>query len=27
VHSAELFNKRLQSAMQPLRDYLEEDYE
>ena len=27
VHSAELFNKRLQTAMQPLRDYLEEDYE
>ncbi len=27
VNSAELFNKRLQSAMQPLRDYLEEDYE
>ena len=27
VHSAELFNKRLQAAMQPLRDYLEEDYE
>jgi HPr kinase/phosphorylase len=27
VHSAELFNQRLQSAMQPLRDYLEEDYE
>lgn len=27
VHSAELFNKRLQNAMQPLRDYLEEDYE
>lgn len=27
VHSAELFNKRLQKAMQPLRDYLEEDYE
>jgi HPr kinase/phosphorylase len=27
VHSADLFNKRLQAAMQPLRDYLEEDYE
>ena len=29
VNSAELFNKRLQAAMQPpsLRDYLEEDYE
>ncbi len=27
VHSAELFNQRLQKAMQPLRDYLEEDYE
>ncbi len=27
VHSAELFNKSLQAAMQPLRDYLEEDYE
>ena len=27
VHSAELFNQRLQTAMQPLRDYLEEDYE
>ena len=27
VHSAQLFNERLQRAMQPLRDYLEEDYE
>ncbi len=27
VHSAELFNQRLQAAMKPLRDYLEEDYE
>ena len=27
VHSAKLFNERLQQAMQPLRDYLEEDYE
>jgi HPr kinase/phosphorylase len=27
VHSAKLFNDRLQRAMQPLRDYLEEDYE
>ena len=27
VHSAQLFNERLQQAMQPLRDYLEEDYE
>lgn len=27
VHSAKLFNDRLQQAMQPLRDYLEEDYE
>jgi HPr kinase/phosphorylase len=27
VHSARLFNERLQQAMQPLRDYLEEDYE
>lgn len=27
VHSAQLFNDRLQQAMQPLRDYLEEDYE
>ena len=27
VDSAKLFNERLQNAMQPLRDYLEEDYE
>lgn len=27
VDSAKLFNDRLQTAMQPLRDYLEEDYE
>jgi HPr kinase/phosphorylase len=27
VHSAMLFNERLQQAMQPIRDYLEEDYE
>lgn len=27
VHSAKLFNDRLQQAMQPLRAYLEEDYE
>src|SRR5688572_26803218 len=27
VHSAKLFNDRLQAAMRPLRDYLEEDYE
>lgn len=27
VHSARLFNERLMKAMQPLRDYLEEDYE
>jgi len=27
VNSAELFNRRLQDAMRPVRDYLEEDYE
>jgi len=27
VHSARLFNDRLKRALQPLRDYLEEDYE
>ncbi|MEX0892888.1 MAG: HPr(Ser) kinase/phosphatase [Gemmatimonadota bacterium] len=27
THSAELFDRRLQEAMQPVRDYLEEDYE
>lgn len=27
VHSAELFNERLKVAMNPVRDYLEEDYE
>jgi HPr kinase/phosphorylase len=27
IHSARLFNERLQNAMQPVRDYLEEDYE
>jgi HPr kinase/phosphorylase len=27
VHSARLFNERLMSAMRPIRDYLEEDYE
>ena len=27
VNSAQLFNDRLQQAMRPLRDYLEEDYE
>jgi HPr kinase/phosphorylase len=27
VHSAKLFNDRLQDAMRPVRDYLEEDYE
>ncbi|HUE77743.1 MAG TPA: HPr(Ser) kinase/phosphatase [Longimicrobiales bacterium] len=27
VHSAERFNQTLQSAMRPVRDYLEEDYE
>lgn len=27
VNSADLFNKRLQSAMRPVREYLEEDYE
>lgn len=27
VHSAALFNQRLQEAMQPVREYLEEDYE
>ncbi|HUF12087.1 MAG TPA: HPr(Ser) kinase/phosphatase [Longimicrobiales bacterium] len=27
IHSAELFNRRLQEAMRPVRDYLEEDYE
>jgi HPr kinase/phosphorylase len=27
VHSARLFNQRLQQAMRPLREYLEEDYE
>ncbi|HUP87783.1 MAG TPA: HPr(Ser) kinase/phosphatase [Longimicrobiales bacterium] len=27
VHSAQMFNERLQQSMKPLRDYLEEDYE
>lgn len=27
IHSAALFNKRLQDAMRPVRQYLEEDYE
>ncbi len=27
INSAELFNRRLQEAMRPVRDYLEEDYE
>lgn len=27
VHSAKLFDERLQDAMRPVRDYLEEDYE
>jgi HPr kinase/phosphorylase len=27
VHSARLFNQRLMDSMQPVRDYLEEDYE
>lgn len=27
VHSAALFNRRLQETMRPVRDYLEEDYE
>ena len=27
VHSAELFNQRLQEAMRPVREYLREDYE
>jgi hypothetical protein len=27
VHSAKLFNQRLQENMRPLRQYLEEDYE
>jgi HPr kinase/phosphorylase len=27
VHSARLFNERLQEAMRPVRQYLEEDYE
>jgi len=27
IHSAALFNKRLQEAMRPVREYLEEDYE
>lgn len=27
VHSAQLFNERLQAAMRPVRQYLEEDYE
>jgi HPr kinase/phosphorylase len=27
VHSAEIFNERLQDVMRPVRDYLEEDYE
>lgn len=27
VHSARMFNERLQQSMKPLRDYLEEDYE
>jgi len=27
INSAELFNRRLQDAMRPVRDYLEEDYE
>ena len=27
VHSARLFNQRLQESMRPLREYLEEDYE
>lgn len=27
IHSADLFDKRLQAAMRPVRDYLEEDYE
>ena len=27
IHSARLFNERLMNALQPLRDYLEEDYE
>jgi HPr kinase/phosphorylase len=27
VHAAQLFNERLQQAMRPVREYLEEDYE
>jgi hypothetical protein len=27
VDSSALFNKSLQSAMQPVKDYLEQDYE
>jgi HPr kinase/phosphorylase len=27
VHTAKEFNERLQRAMQPVKDYLEEDYE
>jgi hypothetical protein len=27
IHSARLFNERLQDAMRPVREYLEEDYE
>ncbi len=27
VHSAVLFNQRLQDAMRPVREYLREDYE
>jgi HPr kinase/phosphorylase len=27
VHSAEVFNRRLQDRMKPIREYLEEDYE